>query len=64
MAFSKEGQPRSGMGVDAADFDNDGWEDLFVTNVDRKMYSLYRNCHHGSFDDMAGAPVLAARRAT
>ena len=31
---------RSGMGVDSADFDGDGWEDLFVANVDQEMFSL------------------------
>jgi hypothetical protein len=36
VAFSAEGSPRSGMGVDAADYDSDGWADLFVTNVDRE----------------------------
>ena len=31
------------MGVDAADLDGDGWQDLFVANVDQEMFSLYRN---------------------
>jgi hypothetical protein len=53
-AFSQDGQARSGMGVDSADFDQDGWQDLFVTNVDQEMYSIYRNRHDGSFDDLAG----------
>src|SRR5216684_1245631 len=51
VAYSVEGRPRSGMGVDSADFDQDGWMDLFVANVDREMYSLYRNNHDESFDD-------------
>ncbi len=54
VAFSQDGQARSGMGVDSADFDQDGWQDLFVTNVDQEMYSIYRNRHDGSFDDLAG----------
>jgi len=53
VAYSAEGSPRSGMGVDAADYDGDGWTDLFVTNVDREMYSLYHNNHDGTFDDEA-----------
>jgi len=36
VAYSQDGRERSGMGVDSADFDQDGWQDLFVTNVDRK----------------------------
>jgi enediyne biosynthesis protein E4 len=54
VAFSQEGRPRSGMGVDSADFDQDGWQDLFVTNVDQEMYSIYRNNHDQTFDDLTG----------
>jgi len=53
VGFSAEGRPRSGMGVDAADYDEDGWLDLFVSNVDQEMYSIYHNSHDESFDDMA-----------
>jgi hypothetical protein len=53
VAYSAEGSPRSGMGVDSADYDNDGWMDLFVSNVDREMYSLYHNNHRQIFDDEA-----------
>jgi hypothetical protein len=55
VAFSQDGRARSGMGVDSADFDQDGWQDLFVTNVDQEMYAMYRNRHDESFDDVAGA---------
>ncbi len=55
VAFSQEGRARSGMGVDSADFDQDGWQDLFVTNVDQEMYSIYRNRKDETFDDMAGS---------
>src|SRR5262245_46694188 len=40
VGFSANGQPRSGMGVDSADVDNDGWQDLFVANVDNEMFAL------------------------
>ncbi|MGA8782322.1 MAG: VCBS repeat-containing protein, partial [Terracidiphilus sp.] len=53
VAFSMDGRVRSGMGVDAADYDNDGYEDLFVTNVDQEMYSLYHNSGDGTFEDVA-----------
>jgi enediyne biosynthesis protein E4 len=59
VGFSAEGRARSGMGVDAADYDQDGWMDLFVTNVDREMYSLYHNNRDETFDDMAAPYGIA-----
>jgi Hypothetical protein len=41
------------MGVDSSDFDGDGWQDLFVSNIDRETFSLYRNSHRGYFDDLS-----------
>jgi enediyne biosynthesis protein E4 len=60
VAYSAEGRPRSGMGVDSADFNQDGWMDLFVANIDREMYSLYQNNHDETFDDQAGPTGIAA----
>jgi len=59
VGFSANGQPRSGMGVDAADFDGDGWQDLFVANVDQEMFSLYRNNKDESFGDVANPNGIA-----
>ncbi len=53
VGFSANGAPRSGMGVDAADFDGDGWQDLFVANVDQEMFSLYKNNKDETFTDVA-----------
>ena len=53
VAYSMDGQARSGMGVDAVDIDGDGWEDLFVANIDHERFSLYRNTGHGMFVDVA-----------
>jgi enediyne biosynthesis protein E4 len=53
VAYSQDGRPRSGMGVDSADVFDDGRAALFVTNVDQEMYSLYRNNGDLTFDDMA-----------
>ncbi len=53
VGFSDNGQARSGMGVDAADFDGDGWQDLFVANVDQEMFSLYKNNQNETFTDVA-----------
>jgi hypothetical protein len=59
VGFSANGQPRSGMGVDAADFDLDGRQDLFVANVDQEMFSLYRNEGGEFFRDVAHANEIA-----
>lgn len=51
IAFSQTGRARSGMGVDAADYDGDGWQDLFVANIDYEFFSLYHNEKDITFTD-------------
>jgi enediyne biosynthesis protein E4 len=53
VAYSGDGRARSGMGVDSTDFNQDGWMDLFVANIDEEFFSLYRNNGDGTFDDVA-----------
>ena len=53
VAYSSNGQARSGMGVDSADVNGDGWQDLFVANVDQEMFSLYENNKNETFRDAA-----------
>ena len=59
VGYSEGGQARSGMGVDAADVFNSGYQDLFVANVDQEMFSLYRNLRSETFRDAARANGVA-----
>src|SRR6266699_461513 len=59
VGFSESGRPRSGMGVDAADLHGDGWQDLFVGNVDHEMFSVYENNRDETFRDAAQAHGVA-----
>jgi len=54
VAYSSEGRARSGMGLDSADFNQDGWMDLFVANIDMERFSIYQNNRDETFDDQAG----------
>ncbi len=47
------------MGVDAGDYDGDGWEDLFVANIDQQDFSMYRNTGKERFVDVAGKQSIA-----
>jgi len=53
VAYSENGRARSGMGVDAADMNGDGWVDLFVSNINDEMFSLYTNNKNETFFDAA-----------
>ncbi|HEU5458630.1 MAG TPA: VCBS repeat-containing protein, partial [Terracidiphilus sp.] len=49
VAVDGDGRTYAGMGVDFADYDNDGWPDLVITDLSNQKYALYHNEHDGSF---------------
>lgn len=49
VAVDVEGRTYAGMGVDFADYNNDGMPDLVVTDLARQLYALYRNNGDGNF---------------
>jgi len=49
VAVDGDGRTYAGMGVDFADYNNDGWPDLAVTNLANQRYALYQNNGDGSF---------------
>src|SRR6266550_2137243 len=49
VAVDGEGHTFAGMGVDFADYNNDGFPDLAITDLATQMYALYRNNGDGTF---------------
>lgn len=60
VGYSQFGLARSGMGVDAADYNQDGRMDLFVSNLDHEYFSLYRNEGGEVFTDVAASDGIAS----
>jgi hypothetical protein len=55
VAYSADGREQAGMGIDSADYDNDGWPDIIKANFSDDTNNLYHNDHNGEFTDLAGA---------
>jgi hypothetical protein len=54
VAYSADGREQAGMGIDSADYDNDGWPDIIKANFSDDTNNLYHNDHNGEFTDLAG----------
>lgn len=55
VAYNLDGMELASMGVDAGDFDNDGWIDLFQTSYASELPALYRNTGQEFFEDVTRA---------
>lgn len=49
VGYDENGKTFAGMGVDCADYDNDGYPDLFITTLSNETYPLYHNNGDGTF---------------
>lgn len=49
VAVDIDGRTYAGMGVDFADYNNDGWTDIVVTDLANQRYALYQNNGDGTF---------------
>jgi hypothetical protein len=59
LSVPASGRPVSSMGTDAGDYDNDGWEDIFVSALAGETFPLFRNQGRGEFVDASVASGLA-----
>jgi hypothetical protein len=58
VGYDENGKAFAGMGVDAADYDNDGRPDVFVTALSNETYPLFRNNGDLSFSYATGTTGL------
>jgi len=54
VAYSTDGQEQAGMGIDAADYDRDGWLDIAKINFSDDTNNLFHNDGNGDFTDRNG----------
>ncbi len=50
VAYDEKGRRFAGMGVDVADYDGDGKQDVIITALSNETYPLYRNIGDLAFD--------------
>ena len=49
VAVDQDGRTYAGMGADFADYNNDAWPDIVVTDLANQRYALYQNNGDGTF---------------
>jgi len=59
-AVNAAGNPEGSMGIASGDFDQDGDEDIFITNIVGETYVLYENDGRGNFEDVRNRVNIAA----
>jgi hypothetical protein len=59
LAYGEAGTARAGMGTDAADYDNSGWQSLVLGNFTNEGMALYHNDGSGLFTDEAPVTGIA-----
>jgi len=52
-AYNNDGHEQAGMGLGVADYDCDGWLDIFKTNFADDTCDLYHNNGDGTFSDLS-----------
>jgi hypothetical protein len=60
VAVNADGAPESNMGVDFADYNNDGLDDLIITHIVGEKATLFVNVGQGQFEDRSSMVGLRA----
>jgi hypothetical protein len=60
VGFNEDGKTFAGMGVDFADYDNDGRPDIIVTDLSNERYMLFRQNADRSFRDVTNSTGVGA----
>ena len=61
VAYNDDGFEQGGMGLAVADYDGDGWFDIFKTNFTDDTPNLYHNNKDGTFKDLSLSAGLGRR---
>ena len=59
-AYDNDGHEQAGMGLGVADYDCDGWFDIFKTNFSDDTSDLYHNKGNGTFTDVSVSSGVGA----
>ncbi|HEY7305886.1 MAG TPA: CRTAC1 family protein [Bryobacteraceae bacterium] len=59
LGYDEDGNTFAGMGADFADYDNDGWPDVFINSLAKQRYAIFHN-RRGTFDYVSGPLGMSA----
>ena len=64
LAYDEDGKTFAGMGVDFADYNNDGWPDVFINALYSQGYALFKNKDGRAFDYVSRQAGVTSATAT
>jgi hypothetical protein len=59
IGYNDDGETFAGMGTDFADYDNDGWPDIFVNSLANQRYALFHNDKGRAFSYVSQSSGIA-----
>ena len=60
MAYDEDGKTFAGMGLDFADYNNDGWPDVFIDALATQRYALFQSQKGKAFNYVSGQSGIGA----